>query len=110
MLQVVLNTAFVDPVTNRLMIQLWQQSWTDDGLHAQLERVYRRSVEQIRDRLYPDATRSSFDAAYAVAAMALGNAVFNQFNVRASSETALVQAGQAVAQLPAAKAKRKGSR
>ncbi len=107
LLHVVLNTTFADPVTNRLMIQLWQQSWTDEDLHAQLEGVYRSCVEQIRDRLYPRATRASFDAAYALAAMALGHAVFNQFNLGPSSESALVQAGQAIAGLPTTSAKRK---
>ncbi len=110
LLHVVLNTAFVDPITNRLMIQLWQQSWTDEGLRTQLEGVYRRCVEQIRDRLYPDATRSTFDSAYALTAMALGNAVFNQFNVRPSNEATLVQAGRVLAELPTTNAKRKRSR
>ncbi len=110
LLQVVLNKAFVDPITNRLMIQLWQQSWTDDELRAQLEAVYRRCVEQIHDRLYPIATQSTFDSAYALVAMALGNAVFNQFNVHPSSEAALVQAGQVVAEFPTTNAKRKRSR
>jgi AcrR family transcriptional regulator len=107
LLHVVLHTAFVDPITNRLMIQLWQQSWTDESLRTQLEGVYRRCVEQIRDRLYPNATRSAFDSAYALAAMALGNAVFNQFNVRPSNEAALVRAGRVVAELPTTNAQSK---
>ena len=110
LLQVVLNKAFVDPITNRLMIQLWQQSWTDEELRAQLEGVYRRCIEQIHDRLYQKAAQSTFDCAYALAAMALGNAVFNQFNVRPSSDAALVQAGRVVAELPTTNAKRRRSR
>ena len=31
LLRIVLNTAFFDPITNRLMIQLWQQSWTNSN-------------------------------------------------------------------------------
>lgn len=95
-LQIVLNQSFLDPITNRLMIQLWQQSWQDEHLHTQLEAVYRRCVEQIHDRLFPEATATSYDAAYALTAMALGTAVFNQFNVHPSKQDVLLQAGQAV--------------
>ena len=100
LLRVVLNTAFADPITNRLMIQLWQQSWADDDLHRQLTAVYKNCIEQIGERLSSGATPFPYDAAYALAAMALGNAVFQQFDVRPSSPAALLRAGQAVVELP----------
>ncbi|MEM9621694.1 MAG: helix-turn-helix domain-containing protein, partial [Pseudomonadota bacterium] len=89
-LQIILSRTFMDPVTNRLMVQLWQQSWQDKKLHARLEDVYRRCVEQIHDRLFPEPTPTSYDLAYAVSALALGNAVFDQFNVRPVAEDALL--------------------
>jgi AcrR family transcriptional regulator len=98
-LQVVLNHTFIDPIANRLMIQLWQQSWQDKKLHTQLEDVYRRCVEQIHDRVFPDATQSTYDLAYALTSLALGNAVFNQFNIHPAKDGALLQAGRAIAQL-----------
>ena len=98
-LQVVLNKLFVDPVTNRLMIQLWQKSWQDEKLHTELADVYRSCVAQIHDRLFPDADRSSYDRAYALTAMALGRAVFNQFDLHPSDDRALLQAGRAIAEI-----------
>lgn len=99
-LQIVLSRAFVDPISNRLMIQLWQQSWQDKKLQTQLEDVYRRCVEQIHDRLYPNPTEATYELAYALAAMALGNAVFNQFNVGPGSDSAFTQIGKALTELP----------
>ena len=99
LLQIVLSKAFVDPITNRLMIQLWQQSWQDRKLQTQLEDVYRRCVEQIHDRLFPDPTEATYEQAYALAAMALGNAVFNQFNVGPGSDSAFIAVGKALTQL-----------
>jgi AcrR family transcriptional regulator len=100
MLQIVLSTAFVDPITNRLMIQLWQQSWQDRKLQTQLEDMYRRCVEQIHDRLFPNPTQVTYEQAYALAAMALGNAVFNQFNVGPGSDRAFVALGKALTEIP----------
>ncbi|MFK7915339.1 MAG: TetR/AcrR family transcriptional regulator [Pseudomonadales bacterium] len=99
-LRIVLSKAFVDPISNRLMIQLWQQSWRDKKLQTQLEDVYRQCVEQIHDRLFPSPSETTYELAYALAAMALGNAVFNQFNVHPGSESGFVQVGKALTELP----------
>ncbi len=100
LLQIVLSKSFVDPITNRLMIQLWQQAWQDRKLQVQLEDVYRRCVEQIHDRVFSKPSQSSYELAYALAAMALGNAVFNQFNVGPGSDAAFVAVGKALTELP----------
>ena len=100
LLQIVLSKTFVDPITNRLMIQLWQQAWQDRKLQLQLEDVYRRCVKQIHDRVFSTPSQSSYELAYALAAMALGNAVFKQFNVGPGSEAGFVAVGKALTQLP----------
>lgn len=100
LLQIVLSKTFVDPITNRLMIQLWQQAWQDRKLQLQLEDVYRRCVEQIHDRVFSTPSQSSYELAYALAAMALGNAVFKQFNVGPGSDEAFVAVGKALTELP----------
>jgi len=100
LLQIVLSKTFVDPITNRLMIQLWQQAWQDRKLQLQLEDVYRRCVEQIHDRVFSTPSQSSYELAYALAAMALGNAVFKQFNVGPGSDAAFVAVGKALTELP----------
>ncbi len=99
-LQIILSQAFADPMTNRLMIQLWQQSWQDAALQTQLEDVYRRCVDQIHDHLFRSASTGSYEKAYALAAMALGNAVLAQFNVGPGSSTAFAQLGRAIARTP----------
>ena len=97
-LRIVLTQSFMDPVTNRLMIQLWQQSWHDAQLHKQLKAVYERSVEQIHDRVFPAPTNNSWDLAHAITSLALGNAVLGQFDVHPENNESLVVAGNAITQ------------
>ena len=95
-LKIVLTQSFMDPVTNRLMIQLWQQSWHDEQLYNQLRDVYERCVEQIHNRVFPLPTANSKDLAHALTSMALGNADLSQFAVHPVNDESLVTAGKAI--------------
>jgi len=97
-LRIVLTQSFMDPVTNRLMIQLWQHSWHDKHLHEQLRDVYERSVEQIHDRVFPAPTKNSRELAHAITSLALGNAVLGQFGVHPDNDESLMIAGNAITQ------------
>ena len=55
-LRILLQQMFADTVTNRLMVQLWQQSWQDETLHGELRNVYRRCVDQVNLRLFGDSS------------------------------------------------------
>ncbi len=95
-LKIVLTQSFIDPVTNRLMIQLWQQSWHDQKLHNQLKEVYERTVEMIHDRMIPEPTENSKDLAHAITSMALGNAVLDQFAVHPANNKSLIAVGMEI--------------
>ncbi len=100
LLAILLGKTFVDRDTNRLMIQLWQQAWHDDALHEELTGVYRRSIQQIHDRLFPgDTAAANYDLAFAITAMAMGYGMLSEFKLQPRQDDALLRAGQAIAAL-----------
>ena len=108
LVQLILTQSFADPISNKLMVQLWQKGWHDDQLSTQITDVYQRCIEQIHDRLFSNGSQATYDQAYALTAMAMGHAVFGQFGIRPHDHNAFTKTGLAVTRL-ANRSSKKGS-
>ncbi len=92
---ILLDQIFADPVTNIVMIELWQMSQRDDALRTQLVSVYARIIDQVSAHLAqgPDATDPGrrHDTAFTAVSLAIGAALFRKLGLEARNPAHLRQ-------------------
>ncbi len=100
-LNFVLTRIFSDHTSNRIMLQLWQKSWQDPKLRRRLGEVYRQCIDSVAQHLYPGkVTAQQRQAAYALTAMAMGHAIFSEFDLQPRDPRGLVQLAACLADQP----------
>ena len=107
-----LGDLFSEPITGKLIAELWHLSVRSDPIRARLSEVYRHVVYEIAKRVSPPVRKGqapeNLDTVLAVFSLGLGASVLKHFGLTASDPARFIEMVQGLAdvQKPSRKSKR----
>ena len=108
-----LNDLFAEPITGKLIAELWHLSVRSEPIRVRLAAVYRRVVYEIAKHASPPVRKgqapANLDTVLAVFSLGLGASILKHFGLTSMDPARFVQLVQRIAdeQEPARKPKRK---
>jgi AcrR family transcriptional regulator len=89
----VFEKLFADEVSNIVMVELWYLSMRDEAVGTRIARTYRRLIEELARQMVEDGRGAddgdTFDRAYTIVSIAMGDAVFRKMGVRLNDRAQL---------------------
>ena len=106
-----LEELFAEPITDKLMAELWHLSVRSEPIRARLSLMYRHVVREIAKQVSPPVKKgedpTNFDTVLAVFSLGLGATVLKHFGLTANDPAQFVRMVRQLAEpKPIAKAKR----